>query len=534
MAVEIIKDLLKVSQVVGDACQQVIVDGRVDVPGEKPNILNVLSVEATLNQNSLEVDVLEDKVIIEGTIDLKVMYVAEVEAGDQPVHVLDGSVSFSNYVKLPGVKSDMAVNVRANIEHIQFNVNNPRAADVRIIMDLCAKATKAVEIEIVTDITGIPDLQVLTETLKVEDVIGEDSAQTIVRGDIQVPEDKPDIEQILKVDVEVMEKEVKVVQDKVIVDGTLKVNVLYVADVPEDQPQQPVHFMEGELGFTHFVDLPGAEPGMTAFVMFEVESAKGRRKDPRTVGVDAVIEMFAKITETQEVEVIVDAYSPTVELKVDKTILKVTQVIGEESAQVVVKDVLSVPNAKPDIEQIYNVKSSASIDETSILDDKVIIEGTLDVEMLYVAEVPEGEPQQPLHYTEAQVPFTQFVEIPGAKEGMDLDVMAIVEHTSFERRGPRQYEVAAVIEIIAKVTETTQIEVVTDVVVVEEPEKEKEEKDEYMPPEKPSMTIYIVQKGDTLWKIAKKYKTTVDAIVKANNIKNPDLIMPGQQLIIPR
>jgi spore coat assembly protein SafA len=45
--------------------------------------------------------------------------------------------------------------------------------------------------------------------------------------------------------------------------------------------------------------------------------------------------------------------------------------------------------------------------------------------------------------------------------------------------------------------------------------------------------IYIVQRGDTLWKIAKRYNTTIDAIVRANNIKNPDLIVPGQKLIIP-
>lgn len=44
--------------------------------------------------------------------------------------------------------------------------------------------------------------------------------------------------------------------------------------------------------------------------------------------------------------------------------------------------------------------------------------------------------------------------------------------------------------------------------------------------------IYIVKKGDTLSAIAKKYNTTVDSLVKKNKIKNPDLIYPGQKLII--
>ena len=44
--------------------------------------------------------------------------------------------------------------------------------------------------------------------------------------------------------------------------------------------------------------------------------------------------------------------------------------------------------------------------------------------------------------------------------------------------------------------------------------------------------IYVVQKGDTLGKIAKKYKTTDDTLAKLNNIKDKNKIYVGQQLII--
>ena len=43
---------------------------------------------------------------------------------------------------------------------------------------------------------------------------------------------------------------------------------------------------------------------------------------------------------------------------------------------------------------------------------------------------------------------------------------------------------------------------------------------------------YVVQPGDTLWNLAKKFNTTVDDIVKINDIENPDLIYPGQKLLI--
>ena len=46
-------------------------------------------------------------------------------------------------------------------------------------------------------------------------------------------------------------------------------------------------------------------------------------------------------------------------------------------------------------------------------------------------------------------------------------------------------------------------------------------------------TTYTIKKGDTLWELAKKYGTTVDALAKANNIKNPNLIYAGAKLTIP-
>lgn len=44
---------------------------------------------------------------------------------------------------------------------------------------------------------------------------------------------------------------------------------------------------------------------------------------------------------------------------------------------------------------------------------------------------------------------------------------------------------------------------------------------------------YTVQPGDTLSAIAARFRTTVEAIVRANGIKNPNLIYVGQRLTIP-
>lgn len=53
------------------------------------------------------------------------------------------------------------------------------------------------------------------------------------------------------------------------------------------------------------------------------------------------------------------------------------------------------------------------------------------------------------------------------------------------------------------------------------------------PAPKPSASTYTVKKGDTLSEIAVRYKTTVAELVRLNNIKNPNLIYPGQVLKLP-
>ncbi|AYO29272.1 DUF3794 domain-containing protein [Biomaibacter acetigenes] len=541
MGVQLTKELVRVDQVVGEDKAQSVVEGIITLPNGKPDIQQVISVDATLNTESLETDIIENKVIVEGKIDVNAMYVGAVPEGTQPVHFVEGTVDFSFFVKIPGAKKNMDVRVKAKIEHIQFSFdpNRPREIKVRIIVEFFVKVTKRVEIEIVVDATGPADLQVLKKSLRIEDVVGEASAQNIVKSDVSVPDNKPDILEIIKVEGKARETETKIIDDKIIIEGVLEVSVLYVASVPAGEFQQPVHFMEVEVPFTQFVEIPGAKEGMAKLVKVEVEHIRGRRKDARTVTVEAILKIKAKVFETKILNVVVDIFSPSEKLEVEKTLLKVDQVIGEAENEIVVKEVLTVPDEKPPIEQIYRTKAKATVTESRIIDDKVIVEGTLTLETLYVADVTgiPGAPLQPLHFMEHEVPFTTFVEIPGAKENMTLDFDVNVEHVSskVDPNDPRRFEVRAVLGLRAKVTQMVQIEVVVNVVEPEEEEKEEEKKEkEKKEEEKPSMTIYIVQKGDTLWNIAKRYNVTVDSIVKANNIANPDSIMPGQQLVIPR
>lgn len=45
--------------------------------------------------------------------------------------------------------------------------------------------------------------------------------------------------------------------------------------------------------------------------------------------------------------------------------------------------------------------------------------------------------------------------------------------------------------------------------------------------------LYVVEAGDSLWKIAQKFGTTMEKIIAGNELADPRLIRPGQEILIP-
>lgn len=44
---------------------------------------------------------------------------------------------------------------------------------------------------------------------------------------------------------------------------------------------------------------------------------------------------------------------------------------------------------------------------------------------------------------------------------------------------------------------------------------------------------YVVQPGDTLWSLAERFGTTVDELIAGNGLRNPDLLFVGEVLVVP-
>lgn len=108
----------------------------------------------------------------------------------------------------------------------------------------------------------------------------------------------------------------------------------------------------------------------------------------------------------------------------------VRQVIGERMRQKVLDVHIVVPDRKPSIEQIVDVfVKDVEVLNVEVIPDKVIVRGEFEIKAIYVAALPD----QPVHAVEIKhYKWTQDIDIPGARRGMDADASVVVEFVDYD------------------------------------------------------------------------------------------------------
>ncbi|NLO88813.1 MAG: DUF3794 domain-containing protein [Clostridia bacterium] len=578
------KKLLKVENVVGENVKQTEIKSDIKFPVKVKKIW-----EVDADVRDIETKVIEDKVIVSGTIHKQIFFVADEDrkVGDvfyKKDEVFEKTVEekFTEFVDVRGARENFDAEAEVRVEFVDLddikkdkkdkdkhkhkgkhrdeeNSDDDRHGDyghhddhdekgrhddrVRdiwrqiVVLEIFVKVFEVAQLEVVTDVIG-RDLDVRKELLKVDSVIGEQEKQVEVVRDIEFP-DRKRAKKVKEVIAEVKDIETEIIPDKVIIKGVLHKQILFV-----EAETNKVFETSVDEPFTVSVEIPGAKKDHTVKVDVDVEFVdvdlkKGNRREGfREAKLTAILDVFVKVTEELQLEVVTDVRGRGLDVR--KELLKVQSVVGENERQVNLRDEIIIDRpVKKIVDTLTDVKINRR--ETKVLNDKVIVDGVLKKQIFFVDLCSEA-----VFEKSVKEDFTTFVDVPGARKDQNVQVNVDVEFVDHEvpdypkwicgafedgEFDPEDYPIiqTAVLSIFAKVTETLQLDVVVDV----RSKKDKYDDEEEEEGEECRIKIVVVQRGDTLWKLAKRFNTTVEAIMELNPGIDPNNLRIGQKIRIP-
>jgi hypothetical protein len=184
-----------------------------------------------------------------------------------------------------------------------------------------------------------------------------------------------------------------------------------------------------------------------------------------------------------------------------------------------IADRILVSEDQPRILQICHANGVIKVDDITSEGNELTVEGVIEVGILYISE----DDRRPMNSIKGAIPFSQVIELKGMKPGSNYEIKPAIEQLSVMMLDSEEIEVKVTISLNTIVFDMIVEPIITDIEV--------EELDMDKIQSMPGIIGYVVKKDDTLWKIAKKFYTTVENIMAINNLED-DRLKEGDKLII--
>lgn len=517
MPIKLKKEHIRLSEVLCSQYCRTTAESDIIVPDIKPDISKVLQI--TGNISVTQKNIQTDYVYIQGVIRLNILYIPD---GDtlSTVKSITAVQDFAHRIDIKGARSDMELFTDAECDPPEYNLINSRKLNVRCKIGINVKITVPIDADIATDTEGDETVQICGKRLNLYTVGKETERDIIIRERHEIPDGNPSVGEILKVSAHPISAETKIIDGKALLKGEIGFCILYAAE-DETGSLQVAEYSEP---FNEILEAEGFSEGMSGEAEYSVkdiysETAQDNDGDRRVICVEATLCARLKTFSHTDINAIADAYSTDCELITEKSSYRIEQLVENSSAVVPIKERFSVPDNMPDIYRICECTASPNIENISIENGSVRVSGFALCNILYIPN--DGD--TPIAAFSHTLPFEHTFDIPNVKKDSVCDAKSDIGHISYNISTAREPELKINVQVCITVVnpdETTLIDTL--------------ERDENAAVSVlPSMLIYFVQSGDTLWDIAKRYKTTPDAIVDTNG-KETEILKPGNRIYIFR
>jgi hypothetical protein len=513
MSIELIRDMINYEKLVGEGTSQMMVNGDIILGERSPEIFNILNMDGKVVVNSSEC--VEDKIIIEGKMHFDLLYSSHDGMGN--LHKVSAASNFNHNIQIPDTEPHMPCKIETRIDHIDFDQVNNRKIKVNAIITINGIVYEKNSVEAITDIRAL-DVQVLKNSLTVDEFVSENSGQSIIRGKFE--ELPREVNSIIRRDVFVHKKDVSIEEGRIVINACARIKLMY------DDPEGEIETLEQDVPFTSDLKIPDIRPGMKCDLTFKIADAYDEIKEDengskRVLETEVVIDYKGKAYGKKEIENVIDAYSPTQRYEMEKEAVKTISFFAEGTESESIKERITLPvNAKP-MHKIKNLIVKPVVTEVKALEDKIVVEGLVNCCLIYFVAAEEGG----IASHEEDISFKSIIDMVGVRIDMVPEVEMNLCDVSFEAVSDKNVDVKMLALSKAKAYNKTTCDISKGAAEAELPDSVKN---------MPSLVVYTIQHNDTLWKVAKKYSTTIEDIVSLNELENPEMLEDGKKLLIPK
>ncbi|MFA6941030.1 MAG: SPOCS domain-containing protein [Clostridiaceae bacterium] len=515
MSIDLIKENILSEHVLGENIANTMVKEEYIIPDTLPDIIEIISLNASPKIKSREV--MRDKVYIEGEVIYNLLYKGKVDENFS-IYSANYKGVFKDYVQLDNAEQGMEVNAAINIEHIKPNIINERKIGIECIFNIKVLVFDQVNYKILKNISGRDDIQVLKTSFSDEKIIVRSEEDMVGKLHIDIPQDKVEAGEILAYNTFIHDRNLILEDNKIKLSCKVRYDVVY-----KEKDGNEIASVSDDMLLSKEVDAPNVTSEMEGEAKYSIididqaikEDDLGER---RSIDIEVLAKAEFKVNSKETIDILQDAYSKGSIIEVSKEEYEINVLMAKAKNETIVRSSIDVDEEELKPSHILFSKGDISSQEVKVLEDKVLAEGVINVKMLYRTDNKEYI----LKSLQQDIPFSAGIDIKGAKIDMEAALNSCINvlDVSYEKGS---IKIKAIVNMEVSLYSKIKKEFAVDL----------NEDEGQLPEKKASFIIYTVQKGDTLWKIAKKYFASVEEIQDVNEISDSSKLNIGEKLIIP-
>lgn len=492
------------------------------VPDTKPDLREILLIDGRARLSSREIDRInktDDYIGISGEVELQTLYMPENRQAAGPVIAVQTRVPFKERWHTD-IAPGATLILDCRTEKIEYMVINERKYRVKISLAIMARECVDRKVDIFEGING-EEIQMLKERVEISSIALRKKDTLTISENLEIKEDG-NFESILKQDINVVENYKQFTAEKVVINGFIFVNMLYT--VTGENTLDCIRQAQERVEFTQFIPVKQQGSGGGS-LCFDGSGLRVKLVQDEEAGevfrLEGEIITYVELYAGTEREIIVDGYHREKDFICDFNEERSRTPVASAAGEASVREIISPDAAYGEIEKILYTTGEIMESESRGEQGKVITEGSLQAKMICMSLRDEEEPQ--LFSIRQEVPFRVVTAVPQMTGNEIISTRIHVRDIWAEKINGKQLEFNASVMAGSEVMREVPFKVLAN------PAFEESTAKEAMAP----MVVYVAGKDDSLWSIAKKFKTSVETVAKLNQLEDGQ-IAEGRKLLIIR